>query len=100
MGMMENIVNTQFINVMVPFNNIMNILTQNGWQFITTDSNKIVMNKKYHELEEINIEYKNSFYHFSLPINNSSFSYYKKIADEHQAIRFFEIHIGDLIQLS
>jgi hypothetical protein len=88
---MESIINTSFENILEP-------LQHNGWQFIKSQSNCLVMNKKYYELDEINIEYKNSFYHFSLPINNSSFSYYKKIADEQQSIQFLKIYVSDLHQ--
>ena len=33
---------------------------------------------QFYELDEISIQYKNSQYHFSLPIPNSVYSYYKK----------------------
>ena len=94
--MMDHILNTKFVNIMEPFNTIIEPLKYNGWQIIMSDSTKIVMNKKYYELEEINIEYKNSFYHFSLPINNSTFSFYKKITDESQSIEFLKIYVNGL----
>jgi hypothetical protein len=95
---MNKVITTKFENIMEPFKNIMEPLKHNEWYFITSHPNHIIMNQKYQELNEINIEYKNSFYHFSLPINNSPFSYYKKIADQQQAIHFFKIYIDDIIQ--
>jgi hypothetical protein len=95
---MDDPVHTKFENnIMEPFKNIIEPLKHNEWQIIISHPKHIVMNKKFRELDEINIEYKNSFYHFSLPINNSPFSYYKKIADEQQAISFFKIYIDGLI---
>ena len=35
------------------FIKILELLTPYGWQFIKTDVNEIIMNKKFHELEEI-----------------------------------------------
>jgi|AntAceMinimDraft_4_1070372.scaffolds.fasta_scaffold277530_2 hypothetical protein len=66
-----------------PFKNILDYLQDKGWQLIDKPHipNKLVMNKKYYELQEILIEYKNDYYHFSLPINNSIYSYYKKFHD-------------------
>lgn len=76
------------------FITILKLLTPYGWQFIKKDHNNIIMNKKFSELEEINIQwdsspnnspnnYPNNYpninnIHFSLPIKNSSYSFYKK----------------------
>lgn len=95
---MDSVINTKIGDIMEPFKNIMEPLKYDEWQFITSQSNHLVMNKKYQELDEINIEYKKNFYHFLLPINNSRFSYYKKIADQQQAIHFLEIYIDGLLQ--
>ena len=62
---MDSVINTKFENIMEPFKNIMEPLKHNEWQFITSQSNHLVMNKKYQELDEINIEFKRNFYHFS-----------------------------------
>jgi len=94
---MDSVINTKFENIMEPFKNIMEPLKHNEWQFITSQSNHLVMNKKYQELDELILNSK-EFYHFSLPINNSPFSYYKKIANEQQAIHFLEIYVDGLIQ--
>lgn len=62
-------------------------LIDKGWQFIESKENNIVLNKKYSELEEINIVIDNntngsSVFHLTLPLKNSIFSFYKKINDE------------------
>ena len=90
--MMESVIDTKFKNILEP-------LKMDGWQFIQTHSDdRIIMTKKYQELEEIKIEYKNSQYHFSLPLKNSIYCYYKKIADEEQSFRFLKTFVDDLIQ--
>ena len=81
---MEN--GSQYYPIMAEENDvfitILKNLTPFGWQFIKKDYNNIVMNKKFSELEEITI-HMDSFYddntiHFSLPLNKSNFSFYKK----------------------
>ena len=60
-----------------------NNLLHKGWQFVESKDNK-----KYSELEEINILIDNSqnndstIFHLSVPLNNSEFSFYKKINGE------------------
>ena len=82
-----------------PFRVILEPLMSCGWQSIHRDThaNKIVINKKFNELEEINIEYKNFCYHFSLPINNSIYSYYIKNIDQLDSITFLNNYINNLI---
>jgi len=80
------------------FKEIIEPLQDTGWQFIKTDITTLIMNKKYHELEEINIEYKNSVYHFSVPLKNSNYCYYKRIADEQQSVHFLRRFVDGLIQ--
>ena len=80
---------------------ILEPLMDQGWQMGTASccqdhSTKFAINKKYNELEEINIEYKNLFYHFSVPIHNSAYSYYKKFDDGEQALKFLENYIHSL----
>ena len=91
---------------LIPFKNILKQLQDKGWQYVyeadtysdvvdnNICSNKIIMNKKYHELEEICIEYKNSSYHITLPINNSIYSYYKHFTNIHSSILFLINYIG------
>lgn len=59
-----------------------------GWQLISTNGNNIVLNKKYAELEEINIlidhtDTDSYIFHLTLPLKHSGFSFYKRIHDEH-----------------
>ena len=80
-----------------PFQRILTPLEQCEWRFVKSDSsNTIVMNKKFHELEEITIEYKNNHYHFTLPINNSIYSYYRKISDFYDALNYLELYVDNL----
>jgi len=88
----------QFENRIDLFKTIVEPLQHTGWQFMKTDTTTIIMNKKFHELEEINIQYKNSYYHFSLPLKNSVYCYYKRIADEQQSIQFLKTFVSHLIQ--
>ena len=64
------------------FITILKLLTPYGWQFIKTDYNNIIMNKKFNELEEIHIHWdnnpNNNNIHFSLPLKKSNYSFYKK----------------------
>jgi len=69
-----------------------NNLLHKGWQVVESKENNIVLNKKYSELQEINILIDNSLnnntqnectiFHLSVPLNNSVFSFYKKINGE------------------
>ena len=69
-----------------------NNLLHKGWQFVESKDNNIILNKKYSELQEINILIDNSqninsdndstIFHLSVPLNNSEFSFYKKINGE------------------
>ena len=80
-----------------PFQRILTPLVEHEWRFVKSDSiNTIVMNKKFHELEEITIEYKNNHYHFTLPINNSIYSYYRKISDFYDALNYLELYVDNL----
>ena len=80
-----------------PFQRILTPLMEHEWRFVKSDSsNTIVMNKKFHELEEITIEYKNNHYHFTLPINNSIYSYYRKISDFYGALNNLELYVDNL----
>ena len=79
------------------------LLNYDGWQFVTTDAkNSIVMNRVFYELDEISIQYKNTQYHFSLPIPNSTYSYYKKFThidvdtNTESALQFLTTYINTL----
>ena len=78
-----------------PFQPILTPLEQYGWRFVKSDSsNTIIMNKKFHELEEIAIEYKYNYYHFNLPIHNSIYSYYRKFTNLPDAMDYLELYVG------
>jgi len=69
-----------------------NNLLHKGWQIVESKDNNIILNKTYSELQEINILIDNSqninsdndstIFHLSVPLNNSEFSFYKKINGE------------------
>ena len=78
------------------FQYVLTPLKQYGWRFVKSDSNTIIMNKQFHELEEITIVYKYNHYHFNLPINNSIYSYYRKFSDFYDALNYIELYIDEL----
>ncbi len=80
-----------------PFNSILEHLLNDGWQMVSVsgdNSNKLSINKKYKELQEICIEYKHSRYHITVPINNSVYSYYKHFTNLHDSIDFLNNYIN------
>ena len=79
------------------FHYVLNPLLKYGWKFVIYESNHISINKKFHELEEITIEYKNNCYHFTLPLNNSIFSYYKKLHDLDTALNYLNSYVINLV---
>jgi hypothetical protein len=83
-----------------PFNTVLEHLLINGWQMVDScdNSNKVSMNKKYKELQEICIEYKHSRYHITVPINNSVYSYYKHFTNLHNSINFLTNYIDNINQ--
>lgn len=92
----HNVSTTYNNDTLQPFQPVLESLIEHGWQFVRCDSTTISMNKLFHELEEITVEYKNKHYHFTLPINNSIFSYYRKISDSYEALNYLEIYIDTL----
>ena len=79
-----------------PFQYVLAQLVEHGWLFVKSDSNIITMSKLFYELQEITIEYKYNHYHLTLPINNSIYSYYKKIHDFYDALDYLELYIDNL----
>ena len=67
-------------NILEPFRLVLNdlIINHNDWRFVSISDNTIVVNRQFYELDEISIRYNNSQIHFSLPIPNSVYSYYKR----------------------
>lgn len=96
------VVNNEFKNILEP-------LTNHGWQFVKEDSMRIQMNKKYSELDEISVSVSNStaslsssytnsnVIHITLPIKNSNYSFYKKHNDLQQSIMFLQNYVADII---
>jgi hypothetical protein len=79
------------------FRNVLNPLVEHGWRFIQSDLNIITMNKVFYELEEITIEYRNNLYHFTLPLNNSIYSYYKKFYNFYDALNYLKLYTDNLL---
>jgi len=80
-----------------PFQHTLTPLEQYGWQFVNSDLNHtLIMNKKFHELEEITIEYKYNQYHFNLPIHKSIYTYYIKFTDMCDAVDYLELYMDNL----
>ena len=66
-------------------------MTFKGWQYIKQSNNHIILNRKYFELEQINIEFKNQSIHFSLPLKNSEYSVYNKFCcQDTSAVTFLQ----------
>tara|TARA_B110000967_G_scaffold159042_1_gene164581 strand:+ start:372 stop:641 length:270 start_codon:yes stop_codon:yes gene_type:complete len=89
---MVHIINNEFKNILQP-------LTDRGWQFIKEDNNEIQMNKKYSELEDISIKQSTStnVIHISVPIQNSIYSYYQRHTDLETSKDFLYNYVFDLI---
>jgi len=86
-------------SMLEPFNSILEHLLNDGWQMVSVsgdNSNKLSINKKYKELQEICIEYKHSRYHITVPINNSVYSYYKHFTNLHNSIDFLNNYIDNI----
>tara|TARA_B110000285_G_C14758469_1_gene438493 strand:- start:152 stop:415 length:264 start_codon:yes stop_codon:yes gene_type:complete len=51
-------------------------MTYKGWRYIKQSNNHIILNRKFFELEQINIEFKDKTIYFSLPLKNSVYNIY------------------------
>jgi hypothetical protein len=74
----------------------------NGWQLIKLNENNIILNKKYAELEEINILIDETIlgsyiFHLTLPLKDSGFSFYKRITDESTFALYLKQYIDYII---
>jgi len=105
----KHMIDTQLHPMLIPFRQeLEQLLNHDGWRFITTNTNtsSIIMNKLFYELDEISIQYKNSQYHFSLPLPNSVYSYYKKFTHTNMdtntdnALHFLKTYINILLSYS
>ena len=88
---MVHIINNEFKNILEP-------LTEHGWQFIKEDNNEIQMNKKYSELEDISIKKSSTtnVIHITVPIQNSVYSYYKRHTDLELSKTFLYNYVSEL----
>jgi hypothetical protein len=97
---MVHVINNDFINILQP-------LTDFGWQFIKDKDNEIQMNKKYSELEYISVKYttikphnlsvSSNVIHITLPIKNSVYSFYKRHTDLETSKSFLQNYVSDLL---
>ena len=55
------------------------------------------MRKQYEELNEINVNCLNDFIEFTIPMQNSSFSFYKRMKNDQQSIDFFKNYITSIL---
>jgi len=77
--------------------NILIPLEEKGWYFLKSNDNQIVMRKQYEELNEINVNCFNDLIEFTLPMQNSSFSFYKRMKYDEQSIDFFKNYITSIL---
>ena len=80
--------------------NITDSMLFNGWQYVTKKDNRIILNKKYHELECVDIEFSEYTIQLSLPLKNSTYSFYNKfnINDtDNSVVTFFNNYINHII---
>jgi hypothetical protein len=84
-------------SIYTDFKHVLEPLVQHGWLFTKEETNYIQMNKLYSELEEISIQLTPSYIHISLPIKQSSFSFYKRLTDLTQSVDFVHNYVSDLI---
>ena len=70
-----------------------------GWQYVKQTNNHIVLNKKHHELECVDIEFSEHIIQFSLPLKNSHYSFYNtfNINDYDSVVTFFNNYMNDII---
>ena len=80
------------------FKNILQPLTNHGWQFIKEKDDEIQMNKKYSELEDIFIKKSSmtNIIHITVPIQNSVYSYYKRHTDLESSKTFLYNYVSEL----
>lgn len=85
-------------NVYDEVTDFMDTFTSNNWYYIKQDDNHVILTKKHYELDRIDVELKHNVIHFSLPLKNSKYSFYKKFNhNNYNAITFFKIYMNDLL---
>jgi len=80
------------------FKNILQPLTNHGWQFIKEEGREIQMNKKYSELEDISIKMSSTtnVIHITVPIQHSVYSYYKRHIDLESSKTFLFNYVSQM----
>ena len=75
----------------------MNELTFDNWYYIKNSHDHIILAKPHFELDRIDVEFKNNIIHFSLPLKNSSYSFYNKFSNnDNTAVSFLKKYITHL----
>ena len=77
--------------------NILMPLEKKGWYFLKLEENQILMRKQFEELEEIKINPYGQSIEFILPMQNSSFSFYKRMKNHNQSIDFLKNYITSIL---
>jgi|DEB0MinimDraft_6_1074348.scaffolds.fasta_scaffold26473_2 hypothetical protein len=77
--------------------NILMPLEKKGWYFLKLEENEILMRKQFEELEEIKINPFGESIEFILPMQNSSFSFYKRMKNNNESIEFFKNYIASIL---
>ena len=72
----------------------------NEWYYVKNTKSHTILTKSHYELDRIDIEHNNNTIHFSLPLHNSQYSFYRKFIDtDHNAIDFFENYVSEQYDL-
>ncbi len=87
---MNKVFYNQYKNILMP-------LEKKGWYFLKLQENEILMRKQFEELEEIKINQYGESIEFILPMQNSSFSFYKRMKNDQQSIDFFKNYITSIL---
>ena len=77
--------------------NILMPLEKKGWYFLKLEENQILMRKQFEELEEIKSNPYGESIEFILPMQNSSFSFYKRMKSDSQSIDFLKNYITSIL---
>jgi len=81
-------------------NFLLNIDTSSQWELKSCNQEEIFMQKKFHQLDQIHLDFKdNKYIHMVLPLNNSSYSFYKKTLYNNDSVVFFKKYINNIINV-
>jgi hypothetical protein len=69
-------------------------MVDNDWQYVKKNSDHIILNKKHNELDCVDIHNSDNIIHFTLPIKNSPYSFYKQFSlHDSNAVSFIKNYI-------